>query len=175
MTRFIITADIHGNYNSWLTLKSLLRNDDSLVIAGDIFDTRYGSYADNDFKPESIKQELLDFPNDVYYVYGNCDTPSYLPEFRPDLEFYAFTKKIFLHHGHKPFHMDKPGKADIIIQGHTHIFRLEKNNHGIFMNPGSVTCPKNGICTYGIIEKNSAHIADLRTGEKLISINYEEL
>ncbi len=173
MARFIVTADIHGNYNSWLTIKALINNDDSLIIAGDIFDTRYGSYADPDFRPESIMQELLVLPNNAYYVYGNCDSSSYLPDFRPELEFHAFSRKIYLHHGHGHVHMHGHEDTDIIIQGHTHIFKLEKKNQKIFMNPGSLTCPQNGIYTYGIIENGSVHIAELKTGKKLISISYE--
>ena len=38
------------------------------------------------------------------------------------------------------------------------------------MNPGSITYPKSGIATYGIIDNNSVDIIELETGNRLISI-----
>ena len=58
MPKLIVTADIHGSYSSWLTTKTLLNSNDKLVIAGDLFDTKYGSFSNADFQPELIKKEL---------------------------------------------------------------------------------------------------------------------
>ncbi len=58
MSKLIVTADIHGSYSSWLTIKALLSSNDKLVIAGDLFDTKYGNFSNADFQPESIKKDL---------------------------------------------------------------------------------------------------------------------
>ena len=71
MAELIITADLHGSYTSWLTLKTLLAPGDGLVIAGDLFDTRYGDFSDPDFQPDAIKEELI-FP----MVTGPCLFPA---------------------------------------------------------------------------------------------------
>ena len=60
----------------------------------------------------------------------------------------------------------------MVIQGHTHCYALKKEGSRIFMNPGSLTFPRNGKFTYGLIEKTSACIVDLGTGEKLISVQF---
>ena len=52
MNKLIVTADVHGSFGSWLTLKQLMKPGDKLVIAGDLFDTRYGNYSNPDFQPE---------------------------------------------------------------------------------------------------------------------------
>jgi len=170
MAKLIITADIHGRYTSWLTIKTLLAPDDTLVVAGDLFDTKYGNYSNTDFQPESIKKELFTLKNRFYYVYGNCDTFSFFPGFDTTMEFSAFNKRIFLHHGHLPYKYAT--NIDIIIQGHTHLCFLKKKDGHIFMNPGSITYPRNGIFTYGVIDNTSAHLIDLKTGNKLIRVDF---
>jgi len=168
MTRLIVTADIHGSKNSWLSIKKLLEPGDILVIAGDLFDTRYGNYSHSDFQPEFIKQEIKNISQKFYYVYGNCDVPLFFPGYGSTMRFKAFGKKIFLHHGHGSNVI--PGDTDIIIQGHTHICSLKKNTQ-IFMNPGSITHPRNNLYTFGIIDKFQAEILKIKTGNTLCSIN----
>ncbi|RLC02765.1 MAG: YfcE family phosphodiesterase [Deltaproteobacteria bacterium] len=170
MDKLVVTADIHGSYSSWLTMKNLLNPSDKLAIAGDLFDTKYGNFSNTDFQPETIKKELNTFEYDFYYVYGNCDTPTFSPGFDTSMTFSAFNKKILLTHGHRPCTYSK--NIDIIIQGHTHLCSLEKKGAQLFMNPGSITYPRNGIYTYGVIEEGSASLIELKTGEILITIDY---
>lgn len=169
MKKLIVTADIHGSYSSWLTLKNLLGPLDELAIAGDLFDTRYGDLTHIDFQPESIKKDLTNFNHPFYYVYGNCDSPSFFPGFETRMEFSAFNKKLLISHGHSSFTYSE--NIDIIIQGHTHLCFLEKKGPHIFMNPGSITCPRNGMYTYGVIENNCVSLIELKTGNKIVTVN----
>jgi len=139
---------------------------DSLVIAGDLFDTRYGNYS-RDFQPEFIKKEMQAMAQKYYYVYGNCDVPSFFPGHGSTLEFTSFEKKIFLIHGHTS--QIAPDNTDIIIQGHTHLWSLENKDNQIFLNPGSLSIPRNQFYTYGIIDKYQVSVIDLKT-EKPLSV-----
>ncbi|MBA3009220.1 MAG: YfcE family phosphodiesterase [Proteobacteria bacterium] len=168
MSQLFITADIHGSFGTWLSLKKLMAPGDGLVIAGDLFDTRYGNYSNTDFQPESIKKQIPDLSQKLYYVYGNCDQPSFYPDHGPTLGFRYAGKMIFLHHGHE--NPIIPNKTDIIIQGHTHLCSLERQNSQIFMNPGSLTSPRNQLYTYGIIDEFQARIMELNTGNCLAAI-----
>jgi uncharacterized protein len=167
--KFLITADIHGSISTWQTIRALMAEEDILVIAGDLFDTRYGRFGHPDFAPETIGQDLSALPHKFYYVYGNCDIPSFFPGYDHSLLFAAGNKNIFLHHGHHPVTI--PSNADIIIQGHTHICSLGKKHHQIFMNPGSITRPKKGPATFGIIEDGCIRIMDLHTGTDIVSMD----
>ncbi len=169
MKRLFITADIHGSLNTWMTIKRLMEPGDSLVIAGDLFDTRYGNYSHTDFQPDFIKQEILNISQKFYYVYGNCDLPLFFPGYGSTLEFKAFNRKLYLHHGHT--NIPVPDDIDIIIQGHTHLCSLEKKESQIFMNPGTITNPRNKLYTYGIIDNFQARILDLKTGDPLSVID----
>ncbi len=169
MTRLFVTADIHGSLNTWMTIKELMEPGDSLVIAGDLFDTRYGNYSHTDFQPEFVKNEIQNISQKIYYVYGNCDVPSFFPGYGATMGFKALNKKLFLHHGHG--NNTIPNDADIIIQGHTHLCFLGKRENQIFMNPGTMTNPRNNLYTYGIIDKFQARILDLKTGNPLSAID----
>jgi len=167
--KLIVTADLHGSYSSWLTLKTLLGPLDSLAIAGDLFDTKYGNYSHIDFKPESIKKDLARLNHQFYYVYGNCDSSSFFPGFENSLEFDCLGNKFFISHDHRSYSYSSD--INIIIHGHTHVFSLKQKKGVVFMNPGSITCPRNGIYTYGLIDNNCARIIELKTGNTLIHIN----
>ena len=42
---------------------------------------------------------------------------------------------------------------EIFVYGHTHVLRAEKKDGRIYLNPGSVSIPKEGnIPTYGVLE-----------------------
>ena len=168
MTRLIITADIHGNYNSWLSIKSLLGKTDSLVVAGDLFDTKYGNYSNPEFDPEAIKKDLNTFSHPFFYVYGNCDVSSFFPGFNAVLDFEINKKKIYMSHGHRKIPCN--GKVDLVIQGHTHIAVLEKKNKQVFMNPGTITSPRNGRYTYGIMENKKPAVTLILENQKKLGV-----
>lgn len=168
MGRLLITADLHGSLNAWLTITALLGENDSLVVAGDLFDTRYGSYGNPDFAPDQIKTAVKELNIPLYYVYGNCDVAAFFPGKPHDLDFQYLGKKIFVHHGHQG--IPRNCRADIIIQGHTHVSALEKKGEQVFLNPGSITHPRNSLPSYGIIEQDSARIMELKIGKPLISL-----
>jgi len=171
MARLLVFADLHGSMNSWLTVKALLSDGDCLAIAGDLFDTRYGNYGNPDFQPSEIRSDLKELPYPLYYVYGNCDVERFYPGHGYEKEFQAFGKTIQLHHGHTP--LSKGTAADIIMQGHTHLCRLDKKNDTIYLNPGSMTSPRNGgPPTYGIIDSASISLVELKTGEALKTLSF---
>lgn len=172
MPRLIVTADVHGSYSTWLTLKELVKPDDSLVVAGDLFGTRYPRYGFPDYQPEEIKQDLVNFTNPFYFVYGNCDKQSFYPDQKYALIFNFMNRQIFLHHGDK--YLKKiPANVKIIIQGHTHLAFLEKQNNIIFLNPGSLAAPRNSFYTYAVIEGNEVALINIKTGDTLASIALE--
>lgn len=170
MKQLLITADVHGSFNTWMTIRELLAAGDGLAVAGDLFDTRYGNYGSQDFVPDFIKKDLDGFPHPFYYVYGNCDVGAFFPGYKKEKIFDAFGKTIFLHHGHgRPA---VPTGADIVIQGHTHLCMLEEQNGRIYLNPGSMTCPRNGLPSYAYMDESGLFLKALQTGDLLTSIPF---
>ena len=174
MSRLLITADVHGSYGSWMTIKSLLTPEDALVVAGDLFDTRYGHWNSPDFQPAYIRDDLQKIKNRIYYVQGNCDEPSFYPGQVNTLKIEFMDLKIFLHHGHRHLNQIPPG-VNLIIQGHTHLASLEIIHNTFFLNPGSLTSPRNGLYTYGIVTANRIQLMNLKTGAELNSLSLMEI
>lgn len=170
MKRLLIFADVHGDYSTWMTIKAMVRAGDGLVIAGDLFDTRYGSHFHPDFRPRDIRKEILSLEPCLYYVYGNCDVPSFFPGHGFFLEFLSLGKKIFLHHGHTRPAL--PRECEIIIQGHTHLPELKKTKGKIFFNPGSITSPRNHVPTYGIMDEKGIRIMEVKNENTKASLDF---
>ncbi|MEA1966855.1 MAG: YfcE family phosphodiesterase [Thermodesulfobacteriota bacterium] len=169
MAKLIVTADVHGSFGAWMTIKKLLGPYDHLAVAGDLFDTRYGDLKDPDFQPGEIKKDLSELKNPFYYVYGNCDVKSFYPDQKNSLNFDCMGTKILLHHGHN-FTTKIPADIQLVIQGHTHIASLKTKDNIIFLNPGSLAVPRNNIYTYGVIENKKVKLINIKTGETLISL-----
>mmetsp|Transcript_13415 Transcript_13415/g.6569 ORF Transcript_13415/g.6569 Transcript_13415/m.6569 type:complete len:163 (+) Transcript_13415:53-541(+) len=124
VSKLIITADIHGAYSAWNKIKFLLRDDDTLAVAGDLFGTRFIRYfGEQDYYPEKIKKEFIGLSNRKYYVYGNCDHEEFFPCQEHFVRFEFNEIAIFLQHGHIKSEIPN---VDILIGGHTHTRRLEK-------------------------------------------------
>lgn len=103
---------------------------------------------------ERISKELK---RDIIYVKGNCDLGC---DIETDKIIEAEGKKIFLTHGHKYnvkydymdlcLHAGEVG-ADAVLFGHTHYAEVFEKDGILFINPGSVSRPRNGIETYAVI------------------------
>lgn len=163
MSKLIITADIHGSISTWNKITALLDDGDTLAVAGDLFDTVYGNFNDSDFQPEIIKNELSDFPCDFHYVYGNCDQAKFLPGYESQKVFSFENRTLFLSHGH--IHRPDLTDYDIIIEGHTHIARLNPVMGKVFLNPGSPVLPRENGPSYAVLQDNTIKIIDIDTNK----------
>lgn len=90
------------------------------------------------------------FSGSIIAVRGNCDSEvdQMLLDF-PILSDYALVadngKFLLLTHGHLYNENRLPkGKYDALFYGHTHLWRLEKQNGITICNTGSITFPKGG-------------------------------
>ncbi|MBU0993063.1 MAG: YfcE family phosphodiesterase [Proteobacteria bacterium] len=162
MARLIITADIHGFYSAWQKIVNVLNSDDSLVVAGDFFDTRYGKHSEPDYLPEIIRKEFTHLNIPKYYVYGNCDQPAFFPGYDFWETFLFQGKKILLTHGH--YHLPENNGYDIRIQGHTHAGLIQQKSDGIFINPGSISLPRDNFKSYAVIEGHHIRLVDIDKG-----------
>lgn len=159
MARLVITADIHGSLKAWNSIRSLVGPSDHLAVAGDLFDTVYGTPGTDDYHPDFIRNDFMALGLRAHYVYGNCDREEDLNGYGYQTEFMFEGFSILMNHGHRPL----PDLTDyhIIIEGHSHIPRLDSLMGKIFMNPGSPTYPRSSHRTYAIIETGQIRIMEL--------------
>lgn len=113
----------------------------------------------------------------IIAVRGNCDTiydveraEFPMPFFTYD---YIFGNSILLMHGDKPELKEMENLADIVLTGHTHVSKIERDyrNGKLYANPGSLSLPRDGHHSYLLFDENSLSIFDIDT--KNLLLNYK--
>jgi putative phosphoesterase len=169
--KFFILSDIHGS-KKYLDL-GLKRFEaekcDYLVLLGDILYHGPRNPLPQGYDPASVAETLNPYKDKIIAVRGNCDSEvdQMVLDF-PMMGDYQIlfheNKKIFITHGHlyNKTNMPKLSKGDIFIHGHFHLPMTERVEGVFYLNPGSVTLPKNNQPnSYGIIHDNNFFIKDL--------------
>ena len=154
--KLMIASDIHGSaYYCRKLLEAYDREKAGrMVILGDILYHGPRNDLPKEYAPKEVIAMLNPRKKDLLCVRGNCDTEvdQMVLEF-PILADYGFLyekgRMIFLIHGHVFNEKNLPmlGKGDILLHGHTHVPVCREHEDYIYMNPGSVSIPK----------ENSAH------------------
>lgn len=169
--KLFIISDIHG---SLYYLKKALAifdkgNYDKLVILGDEIYHGPRNPLPKDYAPKEVIELLNSYRDKIIAVRGNCDTEVdqmvlKYPIMSDYSLIYLDNKRIYLTHGHI-YNKDNPlpmCKGDILIYGHFHIPMIEKKDDMIFLNPGSISLPKNNSeHSFAVLEKNKFTIRNL--------------
>ncbi|MBQ9735704.1 MAG: phosphodiesterase [Clostridia bacterium] len=151
--KYLIASDIHG---SALYCRALLdafarEGADRLVLLGDILYHGPRNDLPEGYAPKEVISLLSPCKDKILAVRGNCDTEvdqMVLPF--PVLADYAVIdaggRLLYLSHGHKYGEENPPplAKGDILLCGHTHVPRIAEHEGFTYLNPGSVSIPKEG-------------------------------
>lgn len=150
--KLMIASDIHGSAFYCKRLLNAFENEhaDGLLLLGDILYHGPRNDLPEGYAPKEVISMLNSVKEYIICVRGNCDTEVD----QMVLEFPVLNEQVFLCvdgtemlavHGHKPFPAVKNGT--VILSGHTHIPKVEEKDGVFYLNPGSVSIPK----------ENSAH------------------
>ena len=145
--KIMIASDIHGSAFYCKEMLKAFKNEhpDRILLLGDILYHGPRNDLPKDYAPKEVISMLNGIKEYILCVRGNCDTEVD----QMVLEFPVLNEQIFLSidgiemlavHGHKAFPAVKSGS--VILSGHTHIPKLEETDGVIYMNPGSVSIPK---------------------------------
>ena len=149
--KLMVVSDIHGSAYYCEKMLECYKNEnaDKLVILGDILYHGPRNDLPQGYAPKQVIEMLNNIKEEILCVRGNCDTEvdQMVLKF-PILAEYAFLywneKMIFVTHGHN-FNLDKLPmlkKGDILLHGHTHIPVCETAGDITYVNPGSISIPK---------------------------------
>lgn len=169
--KLMIASDIHGSAYYCRKMLEAYEKEKAgkLLLLGDILYHGPRNDLPKEYAPKEVIAMLNPLKENFLCVRGNCDTEvdQMVLEF-PILAEYCFLdldgQTIFASHGHihnpaKP-PMLKPG--DILLNGHTHVPACEEKENYIYMNPGSVSIPKeNSQHSYMIYENECFYWKDL--------------
>lgn len=162
--KIMIASDIHGSsYYCKMMIEAYEREKaDKLLLLGDILYHGPRNDLPKDYNPKKVIEMLNAMKESILCVRGNCDTEvdQMVLEFPIMADYcilYIEEQMIFATHGHNfnegnlpPLH-----KGDILLHGHTHVPKCVVKEEYIYMNPGSVSIPKeNSSNGYMIIENN---------------------
>ena len=151
--KWFIASDIHGSYYycEKLIEKYKVENADKILLLGDVLYHGPRNDLPLEYNPKAVIEILNNLKNDILCVRGNCDTEvdQMVLNFPILADYCIIThndKIIYATHGHK-FNTDNLpplNKGDILLHGHTHIPACEEYENFTYINPGSVSIPKNG-------------------------------
>lgn len=161
--KLFIASDIHGSAFWCKKMLEAYKTEkaDRMLLLGDILYHGPRNDLPQEYNPKKVIEMLSEYKNEILCVRGNCDTEvdqMVLPF--PILSDYALISvdgiDIYATHGHK-FSRDNPPpikEGDILLCGHTHIAADETVNGFRYINPGSVSIPKENTGNGYIIFEN---------------------
>ena len=152
--KLLICSDIHGDIECMNKILEIFNSEgyDRLVILGDILYHGPRNDLPPSYAPKQVIEALNAVSDRIIAVRGNCDAEvdGMVLDF-PIMADYAILEldgnQIFATHGHH-FNMENvpniaPGT--VLLHGHTHVTKVvEFGEDNLYINPGSVSLPKEG-------------------------------
>ncbi len=154
--KWLIASDIHGSefYCNKLLKAFETEQADRLLLLGDLLYHGPRNDFPIDYNPKAVISLLNAHKSDILCVRGNCDSEvdQEVLDFPIMAEYAVFmlgTHMVYATHGHKLSEQKLPflHPGDILLYGHTHVPCCEKRNNCLFINPGSVSLPKENSYT----------------------------
>lgn len=155
--KLLFASDIHGSAHYCKKLIEAYETEKAqkLVLLGDLLYHGPRNDLPEGYAPKEVAAMLNAKKNEILAIRGNCEAEvdQMMLEF-PVLADYAVLsverpetgtmQDIYLTHGHH-FNIDNPlpmKEGNVMIYGHTHV-PIDSEKNGIrFLNPGSVSIPK---------------------------------
>ena len=151
--KWMIASDIHGSAYWCRQLISAFENEkcDRLLLLGDVLYHGPRNDLPDEYAPKSVIAMLNPMKAKILCVRGNCDTEvdQMVLDFSVLADYSVIPAEnslIYATHGHK-YGEDNPPplcSGDVLLCGHTHIPACRQKDGFVYLNPGSVSIPKNG-------------------------------
>lgn len=175
--KLMFVSDIHGS--EFYCKKALeaykKEKPEKLILLGDLLYHGPRNDLPKDYNPKSVIALLNERKEEVLCVRGNCDAEVdqmvlEFPILADYMILYLEGRMVFVTHGHIYNKENLPmlKKGDILLHGHTHVQAMEENEAYLYINPGSVSIPKeNNQNSYMIYEEGVFIIKNLEGDEIL--------
>lgn len=176
--KLMFASDIHGS--EFFCKKMLEAYDreqaEKLILLGDLLYHGPRNDLPKDYAPKSVIAMLNERKEELLCVRGNCEAE--VDQMVLDFPVMADYMILYLEghmalvthgHNHNLDHLPPMKSSDLLIHGHTHVYKAEQTESCIYLNPGSISIPKNGNTnSYMIYEDGTFTIRSLE-GEILLS------
>ena len=148
--KWFIASDIHGSaYYAEKMIEAYKREQaDKMLLLGDILYHGPRNDLPKDYAPKKVIPLLNEEKERILCVRGNCDAEvdQMVLDF-PIMDDFVLVEDggvlIFATHGHV-YNEDKlpEGKFNVLLHGHTHVPVAREHEDYVYINPGSVSIPK---------------------------------
>ncbi len=145
--KLMIASDIHGSAFYCKELLKAFKNEhaEKLLLLGDILYHGPRNDLPKGYAPKEVISMLNEIKEYILCVRGNCDTEVDqmvlgFPVLNEQIYLMVDGAEMLAVHGHKTFPSVKRGT--VILSGHTHIPKYEQRDGVLYINPGSVSIPK---------------------------------
>lgn len=177
--KLMIASDIHG---SSFYLKQLMdcykkENATRLLLLGDLLYHGPRNDLPKGYAPKEVIQILNSMKDEIWCVRGNCEAEVdqmvlEFPVMADSMMLYLDGHTIFATHGHLYNEEKLPPlkKGDILLHGHTHVQALKVTEQYTYLNPGSVSIPKEGNKNSYMIYNNGKVIIKSLEGEEIAEL-----
>ena len=150
--KYLFASDLHGSRAAaeGVLARMAAEKADRLILLGDILYHGPRNDLPDEYAPKQVLAMLNERRDKIFCVRGNCDTEvdQMVLKF-PMLADYAVLflggQTVYLTHGHV-VNTQNPlafRRGDILLHGHTHVPVCEDCGTYRYLNPGSVSIPKN--------------------------------
>lgn len=160
--KIMIASDIHGSAFYCNKLIEYYKNSgcQKLVLLGDVLYHGPRNDLPKQYAPKEVIAILNEIKEEILCVRGNCDTEvDQMVLSFPVLADYAVIfdgdNTLYLSHGHKTAELEaKLQNGDVLLCGHTHVPTVKESENFVYINPGSVSIPKENSPNSYIIYEN---------------------
>lgn len=169
--KIMIASDLHGSLKYAKKMRDLYEKEQAkrLILLGDLLYHGPRNDLPEEYAPKDVILLLNEMKESLLCVRGNCEAEvdQMVLEFPVMAEYMIFftgERMVFATHGHTWNTKNPPPlkDGDILLHGHTHIPAIEETGHYYYLNPGSLSIPKNDTPhSYMILEDGVFTIKDL--------------
>ena len=170
--KFMIASDIHGSlfYAEKLFQRFEEEKPEKMILLGDLLYHGARNDLPEGYNTKGLTALLNSYKDQLMAVRGNCDaeidqTVLAFPIMADYLEMYVDGRRWIVTHGHVFDEKSMPAHnaGTVLLHGHTHLKVLENCGDFYYVNPGSVSIPKDEdqIRSYMIYENGVFTIKDL--------------
>jgi len=173
--KYVIASDIHGSaYYCRLLVEAFHKEEaGKLILLGDILYHGPRNDLPREYAPKEVIAMLNPLADRILCVRGNCEAEvdQMVLDFAVMADYALLpleNRTVFLTHGHlfHNGHLPFVCSGDILLHGHTHIPAWEVYDTHTYLNPGSVSIPKeNTAHSYMIFDGKCFVWKNLETAE----------
>lgn len=173
--KLFIASDIHGSayYCEKMIAEFKRQNCQKILLLGDILYHGPRNDLPKEYNPKAVIEMLNALKSSILCVRGNCDTEVdqmvlNFPVLADYAVIYDGDTTIYATHGHNYNEGKLPplSDGDILLHGHTHVPVCTEHENYVYINPGSVSIPKenshhgymiyeNGVFTWYDLDGNT--------------------